>query len=259
MIHSIGWAAIALALLLPPLAFGASGAGRGRLRRSGAVDLLAHWAALAALIAGLYLLAGSAERWIVIGALLAGAVWIGVFWIARARSSGEIAKDGVAPGAGDAAGETGEGPDGLTREAEGLLRRLMEMREMRVESILTPRERIVAADCSEGVAGALAKVHSSGRMRIPMTDGSLDRVMGVVHAKDLTPLLRQPGKVPALKGLMRRPLFISRDSNASDLLELFRSARAHLAIVVDPFGRTVGLVTRRDLFRHLTGSGENPG
>lgn len=86
-----------------------------------------------------------------------------------------------------------------------------------------------------------------------MTDGSLDRVVGVIHAKDIVPIdMSQPG-THALRGLMRRCLFIYRETSASNLLEVFRAQHAHLAVVVDDYGRTLGLVTRTDLFRHLMG------
>ncbi len=64
------------------------------------------------------------------------------------------------------------------------------------------------------------------------------------------------GQRPPLKTLMRRPLFVSRDRTMATLLELFRSQRGHLAIVVDEYNRTLGLVSRDDVFRHLTGGSE---
>jgi CBS domain containing-hemolysin-like protein len=89
-----------------------------------------------------------------------------------------------------------------------------------------------------------------------MVDGSLDRIVGVVHAKDVVPLAVAGRPSPPLKTLMRRPLFVSTDQTAADVLEMFRSQRGHLAIVVDAFNRTLGVVSRDDLFRHLTGGSE---
>lgn len=251
MIPWLGWTAIAAALLLPPLGR------RVRVRPESAggraATLLGHPAALAFLAGGIYLVASSAKLWVQIAALFAGAVWIGVFWIVTQRR-----RDPYPAGAGGSGSDTEEGRsdgegDTLSAEAKGLLRRLVSMKDVRIDAILTPREEMVVAECGEGVRGALGKIRSSGRMRIPMIDGSIDRITGVIHAKDLISMVRSSRQVPALKGMMRRPLFVAGDSSAADLLELFRSTRAHLAIVVDPFGRTIGLVTRRDLFRHLMG------
>ena len=89
-----------------------------------------------------------------------------------------------------------------------------------------------------------------------MVDGTLDRIVGVVHAKDIIPLAVAGRQNPPLKTLMRRPLFVSHDQTTANVLELFRSQRGHLAIVVDAYNRTLGLVSRNDLFRHLTGGSE---
>ncbi len=191
--------------------------------------------------------------------ILLGVVWTGIFWVAsihrRLADLSTWMSDSVrADGSLQSVGETSEVPGGLEPRGRAILRRLVSMRERTVGSVVTDREMIVSADCAGGVAEALKQMKRSRYMRIPMTDGSLDRIVGVVHAKDIVPLAFEEGRPRPLKSLMRRPLFVSRDQTISALLELFRAQRGHLAIVVDEYGRTLGLVSRDDVFRHLSGA-----
>jgi magnesium and cobalt transporter len=99
-------------------------------------------------------------------------------------------------------------------------------------------------------------MRETGHLRIPMVDGSIDRIVGVVHAKDVVPLAIEGGPIRPLKTVMRRPLFVSKETTTAVLLELFRAQRGHLAILVDAYNRTYGLVTREDVFLHLSGGKE---
>jgi len=205
-----------------------------------------------------WLLARAGHEWGGLGVVAFAFVWTGLFWVLsirwrlvrrppRARLATAVRTDPAPKEGGDAGRET------LEPENEAVLARLLGMARVKVSDIATPREEIVFADCATGAAGALDRMRESGHLRIPMVDGSLDRVVGIVHAKDIVShaVGRKPS--PPLKSLMRRPLFVTSDRPVSGLLETFRSQRSHLAIVVDVYGRTLGVVTRGDLFRHLTG------
>ena len=241
--------------VLPLVLAGAGGGGAKQAR------ILLHLVSLQSFGVGGWLLARGGGAWLGAAALLLGFAWTGAFWIASVRRClteapeiDDLASPGVKQ---DIAPAIVDGADSeLEPQGRAILRRLLAMREQRIGAIATPREAIVFADCAGGVSEAVDRIRKTRHLRIPMVDGSLDRIVGIVHAKDIIPLAAAGRPNPPLKKLMRRPLFVSRDQTAADVLELFRSQRRHLAIVVDTYNRTLGLVSRDDLFRHLTEGSE---
>ena len=255
---------LGLALLFVP------GHGSGWKR----VRVLVHLLSIAGFAAAGSLPARGGEIWGGIGILAIGFVWTGFFWLAsihrRLSRGGRVHPHAAGSMVGETAGTgrpaeegtAGSAADDLAPQEDldpqerELLRRLVAMREIRVSEIATPREEIVYADCAGGTEEVLEGMGRTRHPRIPVADGSLDRIVGVLHAKDLAPFVLAGKKSPPLKGLMRRPLFVAQDRTVASLLELFRSQRSHMAVVVDSYGRTVGLITRADLFRHLSGGGK---
>jgi CBS domain containing-hemolysin-like protein len=190
--------------------------------------------------------------------LLLGFVVVGLAWLGGVRRRildlrGERLQPVLDGTQSLAEAEPVEPAERLEPTGRAMLHRLLSLRELPIQAIATPREEIVHADLSAGVAGALEQIRASGYLRIPMADGSIDRIVGVVHAKDILRLEDIEKNPPPLKAVMRRALFVGAERSAANLLEQFRTQRSHLAIVVDTFNRTVGLVTRDDLFGHLSG------
>jgi CBS domain containing-hemolysin-like protein len=146
-------------------------------------------------------------------------------------------------------------PGALSAEGEALLLRVLALEALPVESIMTPRERVATVDGSASPADAVERMRASGRARLPVTvDGSLDRILGVVHAKDLVPLVVDGGIATPLRRHVRRCLRVPRDQPVARLLADFRRNRVHFGIVTDPLGRTLGLVTMGDVFARLAGT-----
>jgi CBS domain containing-hemolysin-like protein len=264
-------ALLALAALLGLLLLAVPGQGGGWKRLRVMIHLLST-IGFAAVGSNLAL---HGDVWAGIGILAVGFLWIGGFWVVSIRRrllrgarphrlSTDRGTSGLAPSTekieegagGEPSADDFVPAEELDPQEREILRRLLAMGELRVSEIATPRERIVHADCSGGTAEVLGMMHRSRHPRIPVVDGSVDRIVGILHAKDLAPFVLEEKKSPALKGLMRRPLFVSHDRTVASLLELFRSQRGHMAIVVDAYSRTIGLITRSDLFRHLSGGGE---
>jgi CBS domain containing-hemolysin-like protein len=231
---------------------------RGSDRRASYLRGGFHLTSVAGFALAGWLLVDGDANWERVAFVLFGLCWTGPFWIVALRNR----RAGVgAPGpaveaaaAEEAAALANE--ETLEPQARRFLDRLLAISRLRVGEIATARDRIVYADCADGLAGALTKIRQSGYLRIPMVDGSLDRIVGVVHAKDLIPSALGGRPAAPLRSVMRRAFFISRDATAASLLELFRAQRGHLAIVVDEYSRTIGLVTRSDFFRHLSGGDE---
>jgi len=232
---------------------------RGRSATAREGRLIIHFVSLACFASAGWSLSRAGQTAAGILVLAAGFAWIGFIWIATVRmrlaratraDRREEEQEIAAEVGMSAAGVVG---DSLEPQGRALLSRLQEMGRIKIGGISTPRDRIIHADCSGGVAEVVRIMRSSGFLRIPLTDGSLDRVVGITHAKDVAPLVLEGRSIPGLKQLMRRPLFVSLDWSVALLVELFRSQRSHMAIVVDEYGRTEGIVTRDDVFRHLSG------
>ncbi|MFB3906850.1 MAG: CBS domain-containing protein [Candidatus Eisenbacteria bacterium] len=258
--------AIAAAVLSPVLLVTAHTA---RPRRA-----LRVWLHLACLLAFSYaarrLLDESGGR-AALALLASGGIWSGLFWILSIRRRlalraangihtappSEEGRSSPEEQAARTAEEEEESAGALEPKEQAILDRLLGLSSLKVSSIAVARERMVTADRARGIRGAIEKMVASGFRRIPMADGSLDRILGVVHAKDIAPLRIQGEQAldRPLKSVMRRALFVSGDRSVAALLEIFRSQRTHLAIVVDEYGRTTGLVSRSDVFRHLVGEG----
>jgi CBS domain containing-hemolysin-like protein len=133
---------------------------------------------------------------------------------------------------------------------------------LRVEDVMTPRADIAAVDIAtpfEDVVRQFAEVEHS---RMPVYRDNLDDPVGVVHIKDVFKLLAGEGKAPVpgdpiLHRLRREVLYIPASMRAADLLVRMQAARIHLALVIDEFGGTDGLVTLEDLLEAVVGEIED--
>lgn len=140
-------------------------------------------------------------------------------------------------------------------QAEVLLNRILGLASLPLESIMTGRDRIVFVDGSLTADRALMRMAETRRSRLPVTaDGSPDRILGVVHAKDLVPLVLADSRKAPVRSYLRRWLRVPRGQSAAQLLEDFRRNRAHVGVVGDAMGRTQGLVTLGDIFRYIAGT-----
>jgi hypothetical protein len=155
--------------------------------------------------------------------------------------------------------EEGDGTSDLPPQAKALLARIQGLDQVPVDALMTPRERIISIDGIESAVTALEQMRLHGRSRLLVVGGgSLDRVLGVVHAKDLIALSAERAGRTAVQGHLRRCLRIASGQSMARLLDDFRQGRVHVAIVADPLGQTLGLITLRDLFQHIAGVAGTP-
>lgn len=144
--------------------------------------------------------------------------------------------------------------EGLINEEENdMIRSIFELRTRVVREIMVPRTdmAVVAADAT--LADILDTINTCGHSRIPVYDGTVDNIIGLIYAKDL---LREWGTADAeinLRRLMRTPYFIPETKNFEVLLHEFKRKRVHIAIVIDEYGGTSGLVTIEDLLEQIVG------
>jgi len=152
--------------------------------------------------------------------------------------------------------KVGQREGSIAADQAALLRRIFRFEDKIVRDIMVPRDRVTAIDLGWPVARIIETAQTSGHSRMPVYDGDLDRIKGVLHIKQLVGAAQaralEAGR-QAVKRLMRPPLFVSESLMISDLLKRFKERRVHLAIVVDDGGHTVGVVTLEDVLEQIVG------
>ena len=136
----------------------------------------------------------------------------------------------------------------------GIIVRATRLHQLRAADVLVPRQQVVALTKEQGLDDVRNTIRQSGHSRFPFTPtGQLDDVSGVVHAKELLLSLLDDPDVIDWPTLMREPLIIPETKSLNSLLQTFRAARQHMAIVVDEYGGTEGIVTLEDVLEELVG------
>ncbi len=135
-----------------------------------------------------------------------------------------------------------------------MIQGVMTLHEDTVSHIMTPRSEVDAIDASAGWDEILNTVVVAGRTRFPVYEGTLDQVIGVLYVKDLLPLLAAGGAPSKpLREIMRRPWTVPTDRSVELLLREFLHSRSHMAIVLDEFQQTAGVVTIEDALEEIVG------
>ena len=140
----------------------------------------------------------------------------------------------------------------IEEEERQMIRGIIEMEDTIAREIMAPRIDIIALDVSETIDDALKLIVEKGFSRIPLYDETVDNVVGIVYAKDLLRCIVE-GRRPALKDVARPPYFIPESKRVDELLAELRQSKVHIAIVVDEYGGTAGLVTIEDLLEEIVG------
>jgi len=133
-----------------------------------------------------------------------------------------------------------------------LLEGVFEFSEKNAGDVMTPRTEIVALPASLSVGEAADRVAAARRSRYPVYADSIDFIVGVVHAKDVLSALRASPEVELLT-LAREPLFVPRTKEVEDVLVDMKRLKVHLAVVLDEYGGTAGLLTMEDLLEEIVG------
>jgi magnesium and cobalt exporter, CNNM family len=141
----------------------------------------------------------------------------------------------------------------LEAEEEQMISAVMELGESRVHQVMVPRIDIVAVPTDTDLAGAVDVILKEGHSRIPVYLGSVDEIVGILYAKDLLPYLKSGTPPGDLRSILREPLFVPESMSIDDLLHELQRRKVHLAIVLDEYGGTAGLVTIEDLLEEIVG------
>jgi CBS domain containing-hemolysin-like protein len=138
-----------------------------------------------------------------------------------------------------------------------MLRNLLHFGDQTAGDICVTRGDIIAVASDIGFDALVRAFAEAGHSRLPVYGESLDKVVGMVHIKDVFVALVEPDRDRSLAALMRNPLFVPESMGVIELLARMRSQRTHLAIVVDEFGGTEGLVTIEDVVEEIVGDIED--
>ncbi|ERJ60504.1 hemolysin family protein [Sphingobacterium paucimobilis] len=148
--------------------------------------------------------------------------------------------------------EKGKESGALNTSEHELIKNVFDFNERIVKNIMVPRTKIVAVEIDDSAEEFINTVTEEGYSRIPIYDDNIDQIVGVVHTKDILPLLVK-GKDVVLKNIMRKPYFIPETKKINDLMTEFQLKRIQIAFVLDEFGGTAGMVTLEDIVEELVG------
>jgi len=155
--------------------------------------------------------------------------------------------EGAVPAVGD-----------LTPVERQMLRNLLHFGERTADDVSVPRGEIIAVPNTISFVELVAAFAEAGHSRLPVYEGSLDACIGMVHIKDVFTLQVSGAPAPEdISSLIRTPLYVPESMGVLDLLARMRADRVHLAIVVDEFGGTEGLVTIEDVVEEIVGEIED--
>jgi CBS domain containing-hemolysin-like protein len=146
----------------------------------------------------------------------------------------------------------------LTAVERTMLRNLLHFSEHRVDDVMVTRSDIIAIDESASFAECVAAFAEHGHSRLPVYRDSLDSITGMIHIKDIFAVLAEGRETPDnLEAFIRQPRFVPQNMSVLALLDEMRRTRTHLAIVLDEYSGTEGLVTIEDLVEEIVGEIED--
>jgi gliding motility-associated protein GldE len=151
--------------------------------------------------------------------------------------------------------EIGEAHGTIEEQERELIHSIVDFGETSVREIMVSRLDVVALPVTSTLAEALDLIRESGHSRMPLFVDHLDNILGIVHAKDLLPYLSDTVETRRMDWtrIARKPMFVPAGRKVDDLLKDFQTRKTHIAIVVDEYGGTAGLVTLEDVLEEVVG------
>ncbi|HSR42507.1 MAG TPA: hemolysin family protein [Longimicrobiales bacterium] len=145
----------------------------------------------------------------------------------------------------------------LGRESARVVQELLEFSDLSAGEVMVPRIRVVALPVGAGQEEVAAALRSERHTRFPVYRGDLDRIVGVVHVKDLLGRIPEQGRLEP--SMLRDVPFVPRTEPLDRVLTRMRRSRSQMAVVIDEHGGTAGIVTLEDLFEEVVGDIADPG
>jgi CBS domain containing-hemolysin-like protein len=155
---------------------------------------------------------------------------------------------------------SGPETEGVIEQSErDMLTAVIDFGELVVRQVAIPRTEIVAVPMQASLTEVVEVVSDHDITKLPVYEESLDHITGIIHLRDVMRVMRR-GQLDQLKAqdVMREALFVPETISVNDLMRQFRTSRTHIAIVLDEFGGTAGLVTLQDLLAEIVGEVRDP-
>ncbi|MCL6518809.1 MAG: hemolysin family protein [Armatimonadetes bacterium] len=149
--------------------------------------------------------------------------------------------------------EAGEEEGVLEEEEKEMIHSIFEFTDTVVRKVMTPRTDMKCVEVNASVDELLDVIIRAGHSRVPIYEDTVDNIVGVVHAKDLLRALHENGKKVNIRELMRPPYIVPENKKVDELLAEFKKSKIQMAIVVDEYGGTAGLVTIEDILEEIVG------
>jgi len=141
----------------------------------------------------------------------------------------------------------------LDEEEQEMIENVLELSNSTADEIMTPRTDIVAAEVNSDLQKVLDTITSAGHTRIPVYEDNIDNIIGLVYAKDLLGEIGKSGDEFKLRDKMRDAYFVPESKPLRALLHEFQNQKLHIAVVLDEYGGTAGIVTFEDILEELVG------
>ena len=144
----------------------------------------------------------------------------------------------------------------IEEENYEIIKNAFDFTDHSAKQIMVPRQNISSIDIDDSVEEIISKIMDGGYSRIPVYSGSIDNIIGIFYAKEIIrEYIKRKSIIDheVLKELMREPFFVVGSKKISDLLKVFQQKKQHLAVVIDEFGGTEGIITLEDILEELVG------
>jgi len=142
----------------------------------------------------------------------------------------------------------------IERDEREMIHAVFDFGELTARQVMIPRTEMITLDVTTPFGKMIDRVAQHHFTKYPVHENDLDHIVGILHVEDLVSVMRQPiERRPTLRDLMREPLFVPDTIGVNDLLTRFRQRKQHIAILLDEYGGTAGLVTLQDMLEEIVG------
>ncbi|HJV34380.1 hemolysin family protein [Geomonas sp.] len=141
----------------------------------------------------------------------------------------------------------------INPEENAMIRSILALGDSKVREIMLPRTEMACVAVEDEIGKVLEEIIACGHSRLPVYEGTIDNIIGLIYAKDLLKYWGQASSEIELRKLIRAPFFVPETKNLEELLHDFKKRRVHIAVVIDEYGGTAGLVTIEDLLEQIVG------
>ncbi len=156
--------------------------------------------------------------------------------------------------------ESGSEQGSIEEDEKEMITGVIELADKKVHEVMVPRIGIRAVEVDDPIDAVLDVIIRAGHSRVPVYDESLDDIVGILYAKDMLPYLKQNGTGEEsidIRALARTPVYVPETKRVDELLHEMQLAKRHIAIVVDEYGGTAGLITMEDVVEEIVGEIED--